>query len=176
VIVRKLSRDRHVGYAAPDISTLASTGPDRDPGLDPALDPELELLDPAGRLIRIAWDQIKWVCYLRDANFGDGSESSASDRLLRRRFSAKPRLAGVWLRMTLPDGEELEGVAANDRSLIDGIGLLMTPPDTRSHVQRVFVPRTSIQELTVLGVIGTVTYPRRASGNQPGLFVLERDE
>jgi hypothetical protein len=34
---------------------------------------------------------------------------------------------GLWLRMTLTDGEELEGLAANDRSLIDGAGLLAHP-------------------------------------------------
>jgi len=29
--------------------------------------------------------------------------------------------------MTLTDGEELEGLAANDRSLVEGAGLLLTP-------------------------------------------------
>jgi len=42
--------------------------------------------------------------------------------------------------MTLNDGEELEGLAANDRSLLEGSGLLLTPPDTRSNTQRIYVP------------------------------------
>jgi hypothetical protein len=41
--------------------------------------------------------------------------------------------------MTLTDGDELEGLAANDRSLVDGAGLLLTPPDMRSNTQRIYI-------------------------------------
>jgi len=44
------------------------------------------------------------------------------ERLVRKRFSLRPRTAGLWLRLTLGDGDELEGLAANDRSLVDGAG------------------------------------------------------
>jgi len=37
--------------------------------------------------------------------------------------------------MTLTDGEELEGLAANDRSLVDGAGLLLTRP-IRARIRR----------------------------------------
>ena len=56
--------------------------------------------------------------------------------------------------MTLTDGDELEGLAANDRSLIEGAGLLLTPPDTRSNTQRIYVPAQAIQTLEVVGLIG----------------------
>jgi hypothetical protein len=82
----------------------------------------------------------------------------------------------VWLRLTLSDGEELEGVASNDRSLVDGAGLLLTPPDTRSNTQRVFVPRTSIRELTILGVIHPSTVRGDRAGLQPELFAKEPAE
>jgi hypothetical protein len=76
--------------------------------------------------------------------------------------------------MTLTDGEEIEGLAANDRSLIEGAGLLLTPPDTRSNTQRIYVPRPAIQTLEVLGLIGASarkgSATRRATGDQPGLF------
>jgi hypothetical protein len=160
VIVRKLTRDWCAGYAAGD---LAGEGGD-----------DLEMLDGQGKVLRVAWNQVKWVCYVREPGIGEGTGTDTvnPERLLRRRFSSRPRVTGLWLRITLSDGEELEGVAANDRSLVDGIGLLLTPPDTRSNTQRVFVPRSSIRELTVLAVIGSSPASREqaGAGAQPELF------
>jgi hypothetical protein len=82
------------------------------------------------------------------------AENANPERLLHKRFSIRPRTAGVWLRMTLTDGEEIEGLAANDRSLVEGSGLLLTPPDTRSNTQRIYIPRAAIQTLEVVGLIG----------------------
>jgi hypothetical protein len=56
--------------------------------------------------------------------------------------------------MTLTDDSVLEGVAANDLSLLEPAGLLLTPPDTRSNTQRIFLPRASLRELTMVAVIG----------------------
>jgi hypothetical protein len=33
-------------------------------------------------------------------------------------------------------------------------GFLVSPPDQRSNTQRIFVPRTALESLTVLAVIG----------------------
>jgi hypothetical protein len=160
VIVRKLTRDWCAGYAAGDLTGQGGDG--------------LEMLDGQGKVLRVAWNQVKWVCYVREPSVGEGSgvDTVNPERLLRRRFSSRPRVTGLWVRITLSDGEELEGVAANDRSLVDGIGLLLTPPDTRSNTQRVFVPRSSIRELTVLAVIGSSTASRdqAGAGTQPELF------
>jgi hypothetical protein len=165
VIVRKLSRDWCAGYAA------------ANPG---SAEADLELLDTSGKLVRIAWETVKWVCYVRELSSGESAGSDIRndavnpERLLRRRFTTKPRMTGLWLHLILTDGDELEGVAANDRSLLDEIGILLTPPDTRSNTQRVFVPRGSIREMTVLGVMGgggkTPMPSRHSPGPQPGLF------
>jgi hypothetical protein len=56
--------------------------------------------------------------------------------------------------MTLKDETVLEGMAANDLTLLDPAGLLITPPDTRSNTQRIFLPRSGITELTIVSVIG----------------------
>jgi hypothetical protein len=56
--------------------------------------------------------------------------------------------------MTLQDGDELEGLATNDLSLLQGAGLLLTPPDTRSSTQRIYIPRQAIQSLEVVSLIG----------------------
>jgi hypothetical protein len=162
VIVRKFSRDWNAGYAG------VSFGQDT---------PELEILDLGGKVLRVAWEQVKWVCYVRD--FPSQSESANPERLLHKRFSIRPRTAGVWLRMTLQDGEELEGLAANDRSLVEGAGLLLTPPDTRSNTQRIYVPRAAIQTLEVVGLIGAGTKKppatRHPATDQPDLFPSEPD-
>lgn len=142
---------------------------------------ELELLDTSGKLIRISWSEVKWVCFVREPIPGDGSGPGAGtrmdsvnpERLLRRSFTSRPRMAGIWVRMTLSDGDELEGIAANDRSLIEGSGLMLTPPDTRSNTQRVFVPRSSIRELTVLGVIAPSAPGRRKAALEPQLYEKE---
>jgi hypothetical protein len=145
VIVRKFSRDWCAGYAG------AAFGQDAS---------ELEILDQSGKVLRIGWEQIKWVCYVRDFP-SQNSDQANPERLLQKRFSIRPRTAGIWLRLTLGDGEELEGLAANDRSLIEGAGLLITPPDTRSNTQRIYVPRQAIVALEVVSLIG-VAGRRRA--------------
>ena len=157
VIVRKLTRDWSAGYA------------DSNPSGEST---ELELLDSSGKLVKISWSQVKWVCYVRELAASDGSAGNAAqpERLMRRRFTSRPRSAGLWLRLLLTDGDELEGIAANDRSLVAGPGLLLTPPDTRSNTQRVFVPHSAIRELTVLGVLHAAASPRQRAGAQPQLF------
>jgi hypothetical protein len=161
VIVRKFSRDWCVGYAETNFGQDAE---------------ELEILDLSGKVLRIGWGLVKWVCYVRDFPAGD---SANPERLLRKRFAIRPRTPGLWLRMTLNDGEELEGLAANDRSLVEGAGLLLTPPDTRSNTQRIYLPRQAIQTLEVVGRIGETG--RRKPGaetlgaEQPELFPPEPD-
>jgi hypothetical protein len=156
VVVRKLSLDWCAGYA------------DTEFNLNPA---ELEILDLGGKRLRICWDEVKWICFVRDLPAGS---SPNPERLIHKRFAVRPRTPGLWLRMTLSDGEELEGLAANDRSLIEGAGLLLTPPDTRSNTQRIFVPRLAIQTLEVAGLIGAPSRrPRTAAeetAQQPELF------
>lgn len=157
VIVRKFTRDWVAGYVA----------------MPPSQEMEgLEILDQAGKVITLGWDAVKWVCYVRDFPAG---EQSHPERLLQKRFTVRPRTAGLWLRMTLTDGEEIEGLASNDRSLVDGAGLLLTPPDTRSNTQRIYIPRQAIQTLEVVGLIGAAARKRTAPATQPELFPAEPD-
>jgi hypothetical protein len=158
VIVRKFSRDWCAGYAE------ARFGQDC---------PQLEILDLAGKVLRIGWEQVKWVCYVRELP-SKSTDQPNPERLVHKRFSVRPRTAGLWLRMTLTDGEEFEGLAANDLSLVEGAGLLLTPPDTRSNTQRVYVPRQAIQSLEVVSLIGATSRARAVGENwraeQPELF------
>jgi hypothetical protein len=158
VIVRKFSRDWFAGYVGADFGQL---------------EPELEILDLSGKVVRMAWGQVKWICYVRDFPAG-GSDQANPERLVRKRFSVRPRAAGLWMRLMLTDGDELEGLSANDRTLIEGAGLLLTPPDTRSNTQRIYVPRQAIQSLEVVSLIGAAarvrSEPAKRAGEQPDLF------
>ena len=130
----------------------------------------MEILDPGGKVLRFTWESVKWVCYVRDLPAGVAGDPNP-ERLLHKRFTVRPRAAGLWLRMGLTDGDELEGLAANDRSLVDGAGLLLTPPDQRSNTQRIYVPRRAIETLEVVSLIGAGKRGRRES--QPELFPSE---
>jgi hypothetical protein len=158
VIVRKFSRDWCAGYA--------TLGFDRNAA-------ELEILDLNGKVLRVAWEQVKWICYVRDLPSSSGDLVNP-ERLLRKRFSIRPRTAGLWLRLKLADGDELEGLAANDLTLVEGPGLLLVPPDTRSNTQRIYVPRQAIQTLEVLSLIGAPGRKRipaeTVEADQPELF------
>jgi hypothetical protein len=116
----------------------------------------IELLDLSGRVIPILINDIKHICYVREFNLHD---TVNPERLMRRTFLARPRTEGLWLRMTFRTGEVFEGLAATDIALLDDLindtGLHLTPPDTRSNTQRVYVPRSSLSELQLLAVITT---------------------
>lgn len=123
-------------------------------------DKTIDLLDLAGRVITLRINDIKHICYVRDFNLTD---SLNPERLIRRTFLARPRTEGLWLRLTFraPDGDKdpLEGLAPIDMALLDDAindtGLFLTPPDTRSNTQRIYVPRTSIADLQLIAVITT---------------------
>ncbi len=163
VIVRKFSRDWLAGYVGADFGQAKT---------------ELEILDQAGKVVRIGWEQVKWLCYVRAFPVGQADQADP-ERLVRKRFSVRPRTPGLWIKLTLTDGDELEGLAANDRSLVEGAGLLLTPPDTRSNTQRIYVPRQAIQELEVLSLIGAASRKHaeaaKPSGEQRDLFGADTD-
>jgi len=124
----------------------------------------LELLDLSGRVIPILLNDIKLISYVRDFNLAD---TTNPERLTRRTFLARPRAEGLWLRLTFTSGDILEGLAPTDTNLLDDLvndsGLFLTPPDTRSNTQRIYVPRTSIAELTLLAVITSPSKKKPAS-------------
>ena len=98
---------------------------------------------------------IKCVFFVRE--FGD------SDSLPRKTFTTRPRSEGLWVRIKFKDGEILEGLMPNDLSITTAEGFLINPPDLRSNVQRMFVPRTALESLTVLAVIGAARRQRRGA-------------
>lgn len=150
VIVRKFSRDWQSGYVDP---------------VGFARDGRLELLDATGKVLTIDLSEIKLVCFVREFFTGDDPE-----RLIRRTYISRPRTPGLWLRMRLRDGDELEGLASNDVSLLESEGIQFAPPDMRSNTQRIFVPRTALQSLEIVSVVHAGNRGRRTGDSQEALF------
>ncbi len=125
------------------------------------------LLDLAGNATSIPLASTKWICFVRQF---DSGEPLNPERLLRKTFPSRPRMAGIWIRLVLRDGDGLEGLAANDASLLGPAGLFLTPPDIRSNTQRLFLPRTSITQLEAVAVIGV---PLRRKSQSPALIYPE---
>jgi hypothetical protein len=143
VIVRKIDRDSISGYVSP--TNFVREG-------------KLELLNTAGNVVGIDLRDIKCVYFVRE--FGD------SESLLRKTFTSRPRTEGLWVRQKYKDSEVVEGLMPNDLSQQIAEGFLVNPPDLRSNTQRIFVPRSALDSLTVLAVIGGTHRKRRPADDQ----------
>lgn len=148
--MRKFSRDWLSGYVDP---------------VGFVREGSLELLDMNGKVLTINLSEIKIVCFVREFLTGDDPE-----RLIRRTFTSRPRTPGLWLRMRLRDGDELEGLASNDVSLLEPEGIQFAPPDMRSNTQRIFAPRSALQSLEIVSVIHLGTRRKSEMDGQEGLF------
>jgi hypothetical protein len=148
VIVRKLGRDSVSGYVAPQF----------------LVEGKLELLNPSGKVVMIELAEIKNVDFVRDF-----SELAPTGR---KTFANRPRTEGLWVRLRFIDNDVVEGMMPNDLIQISPEGYLITPPDTRGNVQRVFVPKAALEEMTVLAVIGRPEARRKpaAETTQERLF------
>jgi len=131
VIVRKMGRDSLSGYVSPARFVVEG---------------KLELLNPSGKVVLIDLAEIKSVDFVRDF-----SETASPGR---KTFTTRPRTEGLWVRLKFTDNDVLEGMMANDLTQVAPEGYLITPPDTRSNIQRVFVPKLALHEMNVLAVIG----------------------
>jgi len=138
VVVVKIDRDSVNGHVAP--SDFVREG-------------KLELLNTSGNVVAIDLRDIKVVYFVRE--FGDLDSTS------RKTFTTRPRTEGLWVRLKFKDNDVLEGMMPNDLALNTAEGYLINPPDLRSNIQRMFVPRTALESLTVLAVIGATRRQRR---------------
>ena len=124
----------------------------------------LDLLTQEGEHQEIPLAKIRSIYFVRE--FSDSFEPE------RKAFLSRPKLDGLWIRLRYLDGETLEGLIPNDLiSLLDN-GLQITPPDLNSSTDRIFVPRSALTEVTVLGVVGIARRKPAAAAavGQPRLF------
>jgi hypothetical protein len=149
VIVRKMDRDSVSGYVAAEF----------------VHEGKLELLNTAGNVVAIDLAEIKGVYFVRE--FGD------SESITRKTFTTRPRAEGLWVRLHFKDNEILEGLMPADLAQTLPEGFLINPPDQRSNTQRIFVPRTALESLTVLAVIGATRRQRRGKADQRQVPMFE---
>ncbi len=130
VVVRKMDRDTVNGYVSAAFIT----------------DGKVQVMNTAGNVVAIALHDVKGVYFVRE--FGD------SESLVRKTFTSRPRVEGLWVRLRFRDNEVIEGMMPNDLLQEGPEGFSIIPPDPHSNTQRIFVPRSALSEMTVLGVIG----------------------
>jgi hypothetical protein len=138
------------GYINP-LSYLQSTG--------------VEVLSEEGNLAVIPYEEIRTISFVR--NFEGGGESD------RQIFFTRPKMEGLWVSFRFRDGEILQGVMPNNLLQVEPHGFTVIPPDSFGNVQRVFVPRTAVEAVEVLGVVGSPLNRRKtkaAPKDQIGLF------
>ena len=150
VIVRKMDRDSVSGYVSP--AQLVNEG-------------KIDVLNTSGTVISIDLREIKGVYFVRE--FGE------AESLTRKTFTSRPRSEGLWVRLRFKDSEILEGLMPADLTQAMPEGFLVSPPDQRSNTQRIFVPRTALESLTVLAVIGGARRKRRGADDQRQVPMFE---
>lgn len=106
----------------------------------------LDLLSPGGEHRSIPLTGLKAVCFVRE--FTGPFEPE------RKTFLSRPKLDGLWVHLRFRDGDEMEGVVPNDLLAMLGSGVQLTPPDLHGNVVRMFIPRSALTEMKVLGVVG----------------------
>jgi hypothetical protein len=159
VIIRRFDDQLHWGYLPQEIVLLHGY---------------VELIDPSAHVTPILLTEIKWIAYVRDFNLAD---RTVPERLDRKRFAARPRTEGLWVRMRLTDGDVLEGLLQVNRTLLDVLadsaGIFVTPPDTRGNTQRLFVPRSAIEWIEAAGLIQPAAKVAKTAKEEPQPTLFE---
>jgi hypothetical protein len=125
----------------------------------------IELLTQAGTIACIPFAEVKTVVFVKEFEL----EAEPS-----KIFNTRPKMDGLWVRMTFLDGEVMDGILPNNLIQWERDGYSVIPPDPYSNNQKVFVPRAALLSMNVLGVVGSpLTKTRRAkptAADQPTLF------
>ena len=107
----------------------------------------IELLTPTGTITLVPYSEIKLVSFVKDFH------SEAVKEM--RQFNARPKVEGLWLRMRFRDGDAMDGLLTNNLLQLEPQGFTVVPPDAGAQSQRVFVPKSALTEVQVLGVVGS---------------------
>lgn len=151
VAIRRFDRESLTGFVNPQ-SYLRPGG--------------VELLTPGGTVSVVPYADIKVVCFVKDFEAVDPEQE-------KKLFNTRPKIDGLWVRMQLRDGEIMDGILSNNLVEVPPEGFTVTPPDSNSNNQKLFIPRAALQRLNVLGVVGSALNrrkPKPVSPAQIGLF------
>jgi hypothetical protein len=133
VLVTRFDREPLSGFVNPQSYLLAEG---------------LELLTQAGAVNVIPYGEVKLVCFVRDFQQGE-------PRKELRLFTTRPKMEGLWIRLRFRDGDSMDGLLSNNLLQLEPYGFSVIPPDPGFQNQRVFIPKTALSGVQVLGVIGS---------------------
>ena len=91
----------------------------------------------------------------------------------RHVFQTRPKMAGLWIHLRFRDGEVMEGIIPNNLMGLESGGFSVIPPNPFGNLQRIFVPKSALIGVEVLGVVGSPLRkrkPKEAPKDQGGLF------
>jgi hypothetical protein len=125
----------------------------------------VELLSVSGSVQVVPYEDVKAVCFVRDFDTGDPSRE-------QKTFYTRPKMDGLWVRMRFRDGELREGLMPNNLLQMEPQGFTYVPPNPSSNNQRIFVPKTALTEVQILGVVGSPLRPRKAKPAPKGQIEL----
>jgi hypothetical protein len=125
----------------------------------------VEILTPSGTITLVPFAEVKTVVFVKE--FDIETEPS-------RVFNTRPKMDGLWVRMTFRDGEVMDGILPNNLTQWEREGYSVIPPEPYSNNQKLFVPREALLGMIVLGVVGSpltrTKKPKPAVEGQPTLF------
>jgi hypothetical protein len=107
---------------------------------------EIDLLTLDGEQKSVELEGVKSVYFVRE--FKDPFEPE------RKTFLSRPKLDGLWVRLRFRDEDAMEGIVSNNLLDLLDTGVRLTPPDLHGNVLHMFIPRTALVEMKVLGVVG----------------------
>jgi hypothetical protein len=117
----------------------------------------IDLLTPDGEHRSVDMKEVKAVYFVRE--FPEHFEPD------RKTFLSRPKLDGLWVRLRFRDEDVLEGIVANNLLDLLDTGVQLTPPDLHGNSLKIFIPRSALAEMKVLGVVGIA---RRSSRDASG--------
>jgi hypothetical protein len=115
----------------------------------------IDLLTPEGEHRSIKLDEVKSAHFVRE--FQETFEPE------RKTFLSRPKLDGLWVRLRFRDDDVMEGIVANNLVDLLDAGVQLTPPDLHGNCLRIFIPRSALLEMKVLGVVGVARQTRKES-------------
>lgn len=118
-------------------------------------DDTINLLTLDGEHRSIPLPETKSIYFVRE--FKDPFEPE------RKTFLSRPKLDGLWVRLRFRDEDVMEGIVANNLLDLLDTGVQLTPPDLHGNVLRMFIPRSALVEMKVLGVVGVARRSLRAT-------------
>jgi hypothetical protein len=149
-LVRRFDRETLCGFVNPGAYLLENG---------------IELLTPSGTISLVPYLEVKTVSFVKEFD---------ADSQPAKIFNTRPKMDGLWVRMTFRDGDIMDGILPNNLVHWERQGYSFVPPEPYSNNQKVFVPREALSSISVLGVVGSpLTKTKRQKvelKDQPTLF------